>query len=422
MRLTALLLSLALYSAADNERAMRMLSEWIVFVDRHAAGERDEALGKVGTWSADDLDLLRGYVEAFAAVPVDNAGRAARRRQISGTDLAAIKQRTLDIQARGDFDTFRKRAAILHTDAAILETLPMVVPPPTARSQKPQWRRDEPEPAVDVKSFDGRVERYEIANPHWQFAMDMLDALPARPQRDAIVAQWYRAIGAYFAQQHNFADAFRHFERARRVVPTDPEVLFGEACYQETMGSPRMQNFNRVTKLPNGLVILGIAPAETHHRRAEGLLKRALAARPDFVDARLRLGRVLSEQRQHEAALTHFAQVVAESRDEVLAYYAHLFAGDAALALNRPAESRASYERALAARPLSQAGWLGLGAALRAAGDRGAAIEAVMTTVMMGPKARGVEDDPWWQYYEGDAANVERLLDNLRAPFRSSAP
>lgn len=415
------MLSLAIASSADNERAMQMLNEWIVMVDRHAAGERDEALAKIGAWTADELDMIRAYVEAFSGVPLDNGNRAARRRQISGTDLAAIKQRTLDIHARGDFDTFRKRAAILHTDAAILESLPMVVPPPTARSQKPRWRRDEPEPEVDVKSSDGRVERFEIANPHWQFAMDLLDALPAKPARDPIVPQWYRTIGAHFAWEHNFADAFRHFERARRVVPDDPDVLFGEACYQETLGSPRVQNLNRVTTLPNGLVILGVASAETHHRRAEGLLRRAIAARPAFVDARLRLGRVLSAQRQHDAALAHFAQVVAESRDDVLTYYAHVFAGDAALALDRAAESRASYERALASYPNAQAARLGLAAALRAAGNREAALDAVMTTITIPAGERDGRDDPWWEYYEGDAANVERLLADLRAPFRSAA-
>lgn len=417
----ALILSLALASSADNERARQMLNEWIIMVERHAAGERDDALARIGAWSADELDMIRAYIEAFSGVPLDNGNRAARRRQISGTDLAAIRQRTLDIQARGDFDTFRKRAAILHTDAAILESLPMVVPPPTARSQKPRWRRDEAEPAVDVKSFDGRVERFEIANPHWQFAMDLLDALPAKPQRDPIVPQWYRTIGAYFAWDHDFANAFRHFERARRVVPDDPDVLFGEACYQETLGSPRVQNLNRVTTLPSGLVIIGVASAETHHRRAEGLLKRALAARPGFVDARLRLGRVLSEQRQHDAALAHFAQVVADTRDDVLTYYAHVFAGDAALALDRAADSRTSYERALASYPNAQAARLGLGAALRAAGDREAARDAVMTTITIPAGERDGRDDPWWEYDEGDAANVDRLLADLRAPFRSAA-
>lgn len=421
MRLLAVVLAVVLSGSPDNERAMGLLNEWIVMVDRHAAGERDESLRKIGAWNADDLEMVRAYVEALSGVPLDNPVRAARRRQISGTDFAAIKQRTLDLVARGDFDTFRKRAALLHTDAALLESLPVVVPPPTARSEKPVWRRDEAEPSVDVKSVDGRVERFEIVNPHWEYAMELLDTLPGKPQRDAMVAQWYRALGAHFAWDHSFADAHRHFERARRVVPDDPDVLFGEGCLQETLGAPRVQNLQRVTTLPNGLVIMGVSSAATHHRRAEGLFRRALAARPGFVDARLRLGRVLSAQRQHEAALPHFAQVVAESRDPVLTYYAHLFAGDAALALNRVSESRASLEHALAAYPYAQAARLGLAAALRAAGDRAAAIDAVMTTITIPPKSRDAREDPWWEYYEGDAANVERLLHDLRAPFRSAA-
>ena len=69
-----------------------------------------------------------------------------------------------------------------------------------------------PSRRVDVKSFDGRVESFELANPHWEFAMDLLDALPARRGAIRIVAQWYRAIGAYFAraaQLRRRAQAFR---------------------------------------------------------------------------------------------------------------------------------------------------------------------------------------------------------------------
>lgn len=421
MRLVAVALAVSLSSASDNERAMRMLDEWIVMVDRHSVGERDEPLAKLGSWNVDDLTMMRAYVEAFSGVRLDTGQRATRRRQISGTDYAVIRQRTAEIMARGDLDTFRKRAVLLHTDAALLESTPVVVPAPAARSQKPRWRRDEPQPAVDVMSADGRVERYEIANPHWEFAMDLLDTLPATPGRDPIVAQWYRALGAHFAWKHSFADAHRHFERARRVVPDDAGVLFGEACLQETLGAPRVQNLQRVTTLPNGMVILGVSSAETHHQRAEALLRRALAARPDFVDARLRLGRVLLEQRQYEASLPHFDQVVTESRDAVLTYYAHLFAGDAMLALNRPAESQASYERALVLYPYSQAAHLGLGASLRAGGDRQAAVKAVMATITLPIKTRDGREDPWWEYYEGDAANVERLLDGLRAPFVRAA-
>jgi tetratricopeptide (TPR) repeat protein len=224
-----------------------------------------------------------------------------------------------------------------------------------------------------------------------------------------------------FAHQDNTAEAIRHFERARQFVPDDPGVLFGEACLQETLGSPSVQNVARVARLPNGLVLLGVTTPPTHFRRAEALLRRALASQPDFVDARLRLGRVLAEQRQYEASLTHFAQVISESRDPVLTYYAHLFAGDAAFALDRPSQSRASYERALASHPEAQAARIGLAAALRAAGDRAAAVEAAMTTLTIPPGTRDSSHDPWWEYYRGDAARVERLLDELRAPFRQPA-
>jgi tetratricopeptide (TPR) repeat protein len=419
VRTVAFLLIVAVASSTDNPRAMQLLTEWVVIVNRHAAGERDAALAQIGSWNADDLEMMRAYIDALTEVPLDNPARVTRRRPISGNELAAIRERTQVLRAGGNFNEFRKRAAVLHTDTALLESLPKTVPAPKAISQ---GRRNQTEPAVDVMSSDGRVDSFEIANPHWQFAMDLLDALPAQPQRDPIVAQWYRGIGAYFAREHRFGDAFRHFERARKTVPDDAGVLFGEACLQETFGSPTQQNFVRVTTLPNGLTILGMSSPQTHFRRAQTLLTRALAAKPDFVDARLRLGRVLAQQRQYLEALPHFTRVITESTDPVLTYYAHMFAGESALALDRPSESRASYERALKAYPGAQSARLGLATALRAAGDREAAVNAVMTTLTIEPNTRDIRDDPWWQYYEGDAANVERLLQELRAPFTRARP
>jgi tetratricopeptide (TPR) repeat protein len=253
----ALFVSLALASpSVANERAMQMLNDWIAMVERHAAGERDQALADLGAWTGDELELMRTYVQALAGVPTNDQERANRRRSINGVEMAAIKTRIMDLEALGRFDEFRKRAALLHTDAALFEFAPVVVDAPVARNLKP--RRDEAEPAIDVKTVDGRVERYEVANPHWQFALDLLESLPAQPQRDPLVAQWYRAIGAYFAEQDNSADAMRLFERARRIVPDHPDVLFGEACLQETLGGPDVQNFARTATLPNGLTLRGV--------------------------------------------------------------------------------------------------------------------------------------------------------------------
>lgn len=44
-----------------------------------------------------------------------------------------------------------------------------------------------------------------------------------------------------------------------------------------------------------------------------------------------------------------------------------------------------------------------------------------MTTLRIEPHTRGNDDDPWWAYYKGDAANVDRLLVELNAPFRTPA-
>jgi tetratricopeptide (TPR) repeat protein len=416
----ALILSLAFVVQASDDPATRMLNEWIRSVDEHRAGEKDAALARVAAWNHDELEIMRGYVQVFAEVPVSSPERVARRRAIAG-HLGTIRDLLQVTLARGEFDRFRQRAAMLHTDAALLTSVPAVASSPVGRLRRPRLPRDERESDIDVQNFDGRVEGFALANPHWQFAMDLLEALPGKPTRDPIVARWYRAIGAYFARNHSFGNAYRHFDRARRIVPDDPGVLYGEACLQETFGGPRQQNFVRVASLPSGLRLIGVESPETHFRRAETLLKRALAARPDFVDARLRLGHVLVEQRQYDAALPHLARVVSESRDPMLVYYAHLFAGDAALGLDRPSESRTSYERALEVYPEAQAARLGLGAALRAGGDREAALSAVMTTLTVAPRSRDGDDDPWWQYYEGDGANVDRLLRELRAPFRSPA-
>lgn len=417
MRLTSLLLSLAIASSADNERAMGMLRDWIAAVDRHSPSETDAALATINEWTHNDLILMRPYVEALVDAPtLRNANRAKRRTLISNKDMQAIREKTKDLTLRGDFDGFRKRAAILHTDAAIFGPPPIVVNAPIPRQQKPRWAREETEPSVIVKSFDGRVENFELKNPHWDFAMDILDALPAKP-RDPIVAHWYRAVGAYFARERRFAEAFEHFAHARGVVPDDPHVLFGEACLNETLGAPRIQNYVRVTTLPNGLYIRGVDSAATHWKRAENMLRRALEIDPTFVEARLRLGRVLIQQQKFDEGLRLAEQAAADAPDRALRYYGHLFAGDALLALDRAADARESYRRAIELYPDAQAARVGLGSALRSLSDGPEALDAMLPSLTK-ERASRASDDPWWEYYDGDATHVDALMEQLWAPFK----
>lgn len=404
-----------LVTSGDDPDALQRLHEWALAVDHHQAGERDAALTSIGAWNYDDLERMRPYIAALAEVPLDQQG-VVRKGQVSRRDLAEILRRTRELRARGDIDAFRKHAAILHTDLALLTFVPVVVAPPKPVPRRTRSRATAPGPAVDVISSDGQAGDFLRTNPNWELAMDLLDALPAVPHRDPFVAQWYSTIAAYFAWQDNTADGLRLFGRARRVVADDPDVNYAEACFQERMGSARIQDFAKVTKLPSGRILVGITDAQTHFRRAEALLRKALDVRPDFPAASLRLGHVLAEKKEFEAALAVLAPL-APKLDDRAAYHAHLFAGDSALALGRALDAKASFDRALELYPDSQAARLGLGAAYRYMGDRQAALAAMQPTLGTPPDARNSSDEPWWDYYEGDKEHVQRLLDTLREPF-----
>jgi tetratricopeptide (TPR) repeat protein len=413
VKLVGAIVALLLTSAdvGADERTILRLRGWIDAVDSHAAGQTDPALAVVTAWTYDDLELMRPYVEALVLAPPDrNIDRVRRRRRLR-RDESLILELTRSLQVRGDFDVFRKRAAMLHTDAAMLGSeAALVTPAPASLPSRPENER-----RVIVKSIDGQVQHFELQNLHWELAMDVLDSLPAKPVRDPIIGDWYRTIGAYFARERRFADAMVHFDRARRLVPDHPGVLYGEACLQETLGAPRIQNYVRVTTLPNGMFIDGVTSPPTHYRRAESLLQKALAGDAEFVEASLRLGRVLTRLERNEEALPHLRKAIASASDPAIRYYAHLFMGDATHALGQLDEARRQYEHAIAIFPDSQAARLALGFVLRSLGARTAARAAIDPALEASP--RSPDDDPWWEYYDGDAGQVDRLLEELRAPF-----
>jgi tetratricopeptide (TPR) repeat protein len=416
MRAIALALSLvALEAAQPPNRTAVMLRDWITAVDQHRTGESDAALSVICNWTDDDLGIMRASLESFVGAPKNSD---ARRRRLS--NLTQAESRTIREEARSrmgnDGDGFRRRAVMLHTDAALVCAPPVIAKPPEAKSpDAPRWARQRSERRIDVLSQDAQFQNIEFNNLHWEVAMDMLDALPSSPP-DPLVARWYAAVGAHFLWQRRYADALVHFDRARALVPGDPDVLYMEARVHETLSGPRMQNFVRVTTLGNGNYIAGIDSRQAELRRAESLLQRALVARPGFTGARLRLGRVLMQQRRWEEGRRLVQQAASESKDEFEQYFAHLFAGDGELALGKVDDARRSYERALALFPEAQAPRLGLADAIRAHGEPAEAIDAIMPTLTKDPDGRA-DDDPFWEYYEGRAEDVEAVIEAMRAPF-----
>lgn len=417
IRAAAIAIAVALSTAPSQpNRTEQMLRDWADAVVAHQAGETDEALSTLIDWSYDDLETMQPFLEAFVGKPErnDDARAATRRARLTGRDKALIREVSKG-RLGADANTFRRRAAMFHTDAAVLLERPAAPAPSDNKQTAPYWARERSGRRVDVISVDAEYQRVEYANPHWEIAMDMLEAVV--PPRDPFVTQWFADIGIYLVEQRRYNDGLVHFDRARRLVLDDAGVFFAEARLHEALSAPRMQNVVR-TAAARGVLMGGIDDRRTELRRAEGLLQKALASNSSLDHARLRMARVIMQQDRWEEGLKQIQQVRDHATDERLMYYAHLFAGDAALALGRAGDAGKSFERALELFPHAQAAQLGLGASLRLLGERQPAIDAVMSTIMLAPDARDLSDEPWWDYYVSDGSEESTALERVRASIK----
>lgn len=408
-------------TTAADEAAIRLLKVWIDAVHAHVPGSVDPALGSISTLDREDLLRLQPFVRALVGfAPDPRRVRATRRVWLSQADAAEVQLLAQMALRNLSVNDFRKRAALLHTDVVLLaQLLPLSVPPPKPRSRQSWMEREEAVPLVIARGPDGRFEGFELGNLNWEYARDLLEAVTPLPAADETVKLWYRSIGANFASLYSFGEAWPHFERARRLLPDDPGILFGEAAIQETLASPRIQDYVRVTQLP-GQRFLWVTSAREHLDKAELLLVRAIGIDPGFVEARLRLGRVIDQRGRHDAALVQFNEVLEARPDRTLAFYAHLFRGDAERALLKFDAARHSYQHALDLFPRAQSARIALSHLARLRSDRDAALAVLLPTLTASPVGRH-EDDPWWDYHRGDGRHAEALLQQLRAPFLSGA-
>ncbi len=195
------------------------------------------------------------------------------------------------------------------------------------------------------------------------------------------------------------------------MAPDDPRVLFGEACLQETLGAPRIQNYVKVTTLPE-------RPDDS---RASSRRRRTAARRDAAAHALAR-----SIRSSPMPACASAASLIAAASDmrrpAAISSRRLPIRAIASLTLLRASVLRAtpncrsivaddaqrSYERALELFPDAQAAQLGL--AVGAAGGRRSrsALAAMLPTLTKAPDSRD-GDDPWWDYYDGDAAQRRRL-------------
>ncbi|HEY6233844.1 MAG TPA: hypothetical protein VIW69_01910, partial [Candidatus Elarobacter sp.] len=331
------------------------------------------------------------------------------------TEKAAAARRS------GDLNFVLRRGAMLHADVAMsgeaerpFERASMLSPGPAPRQMR-------------LNILDGAAADDVEIGIHWIMGRLLLDdVIPAgekkpAPGRDAVVRDWYRATAAWMQDRESHDPA--HLDRALALFPRDADILFLSGCQREAFAAPRIHAaVAGATILPGFSFDIGSDRAEL--RRAEGYFRRAVVARPDFGEARLRLGRVLLLRGQGPEAsieLHRAAESAAVAADDQLLYYAHLLTGAAYEAIGRFDVARASYLKAAELYPTAQSPLLALSGLATRRGERVTAIRELQRVFDL-PSYAPERDDPWWEYFTSHARNADALVEKLQADLGAGEP
>jgi VWFA-related protein len=421
---------------------MDRLEAWVEAVELHEPGTGDGPARMVRSWApeelaqlATDLSLIARLIEypdypvlwltdperptRFFRAPYstddDERIRAAARDAAlrCGQDPSPDRS-SLDEEAiRCARNRLLKRGAVLHTDAAI-NVADETVQPPAGRPDR--WR---------VRFSDGQQRAAEGAPGHWELARSLLANVAPGPEEDDTVRLWYIATSAYgqYYERHT-----RHEEEAVELFPEDARVLFLAGCLHETFASPTIQSLARSIRVSGSRH--GIGPEESELRTAEKLFRRTLEADPAFVEARIRLGRVLHLLDQPRQAALELRQAVAtllsdagstadaderftgDPDDRLMLYLAEMFFGAAAEDLGQWDRARASYARAAELYPGAPSPRLALSQLALRSNDRAAALAAAQQA---GQPPGGERDrvDPWWRYHSIQGRDAAVWFDRL---------
>ena len=444
-----------------ESRRIERLEQWIKAVARHLPGEDDAALVEVAGWPNANLKEL--YLDANAllqtmrriggdggaTLTVQPAGQKTsiqvryskeqfHRLQVlacaSGgllfengciqiqagdeldPDLRQIAVFSRASKMRGDRNYLIRRAAILHSDVAMLLPASMVAPGSVGRPAAGAVDR------LRMEISDGQELNLRQSAVHWEIARMLLDLVVPRdgdhpaPGRDDMVRQWYRATASWMQLKEDHDKV--HLDLARRLFPSDPDILFLSACQRETFAGAPIQTAVRSAVLPTG-VVLDVGSDRTELREAEALFRRALEIRSEFAEARLRYGRVLDLLGRHAEAAAELRRALGGLTDRQMLYYAGIFLGAAEEAVGNRDAARAAYEGAATLFPRAQSPLLGLSQLARRYADRGGALRAMDRLFALEKEERDLRDDPWWWYYVAQAHDADDLLEAMRRPYLS---
>ena len=460
MRRVVLAAALCLVGAvahADEPAVSRVdrVEEWLKAIVNHEPGSGDEAAGVVSSWSVATVrtlwidvnnllaltrdayigrfdlrqpgqrssrqvrytpkELHRLRVLACVAVGIVHQRSCVANKIASEIDAELLRLARLAEAAyqQGDANYVLRHGALLHTDVA-MRTATVMEPLSPPGGAGPERRR--------VTIGDGLGKDLGQNAVHWEMARMLLDRVrppgseKPDPARDDMVRQCDAATSAWMQSRESYET--EHLDRALEIFPGDPDVLFLAGTLHETYAAARIQAAIHSVSLPSGVnFALGSDHAEL--RKAEGLLRRAVAAKPDFGEAHIRLGHVLLQIGKPADAAKELTQANDAFDDPLLGYYTALFSGAAHEALGDLAAAEAAYLRAADLQPRAQSPHLALSALARRRGDRHGALREMRRVFEV--VSDDLDDDPWWTYHTSQARSADDLFAALVAPLRSEA-
>jgi hypothetical protein len=385
IRIVLVVLGLACVSSTVRARQSddaRDWTAWLEAVTTHTPGQRDASVGRVSTWTREQVEDVLPLV---SRLPPDE-----RVRVLS-------------------------RALALHADIALFSRT-------TTGYELPHRERP-------ITLFaDGRAVGQMFGTFHWDVCRRLVERLPRGDERTRLARVFYRAAGAVLQLWAEHPELQVHLRAAARVMDDDAVLIMYEGTLHQVYADARSQRYFDQRRQasgvrgPSGLMrplpgtgfssTAEVGPTlEVSRRQAERLFRRALSLDPLLHEARVRLAHVLHDRGRHEEAARELARLPApadEPSSPFLDYYVAMLTGRVTRALGQLDAAEAAFERGLAAQPQAQAPRLALSELAMARGDAQTAARYLL------PLTTGAAgDDPWWRVGRLHAVPVGALVEEM---------
>jgi tetratricopeptide (TPR) repeat protein len=344
----------------------------------------------------------RTFVVALMATALIASRAASAQTPTDGAPPGAhAYSQVLDRYQHGDGDAVAALIALHDTDVAAGQKV-IVQAFERSRGLAPAAARLRLAALIHIEAvFDlaGR-DRGQALLRHQAIARADLDALAERG-RDGFVRDCWMLLIAFYQGRLELVAAHALWQAAHKSAGDSPELWLAAGVTEE-MAWTMVHSDDY-----EGMVAGSLKEAESAYRKA-------LDRQPDLVEARLRLGRVLTLKGDNDGALREFDALRATD-DSGFRYLAHLFAGDALERSGRRQAAEGRYIAAFAALPEGQSARLALTQIRHAAGARTAAADAARAAL---DRRVGETADPWLWYTVGLSWRAGHLLSALREQVR----